>query len=163
MDSRKQIFAMDPLTYIINHVVLPPKLPQAQESLEGTRSGEQDLLSMIVEVSSEFTAKHADLAKREIWKTVTQMLRTLQEVEANDVLQADKLVATFQAMNVLGSFDQPLSAENNHTNYGLRCATLEDKSPKCRVNLSQNNRWRYGRMFRVVSSPRRYPASPGKP
>ena len=98
----RQGFPKDSVTYIINHVVLPPKLPQAEESQDKIRIRVRDLLSMMVEVSIKYTTSYADLARSEVWEKITKMLETLQAVEADNVLQSDKLVAQLEAMNVQG-------------------------------------------------------------
>lgn len=61
------------LEYIINHVVLPPRLPQEAESTVDTASAEQSLLDLVLSTVRHFLPRCAP-GLRAPWLVVEEML-----------------------------------------------------------------------------------------
>lgn len=65
--------------FLINHVILPAKLPQQEEKTDIERSGEQLLLQLLSETLDLFLTKSSSEA-RENWKPVCYALRGLWDM-----------------------------------------------------------------------------------
>lgn len=82
---------------LINHIVLPPKLPQCEDTDPiGIR---RDLLGLLQNVVKTFD--HCTCAA---WISVSKMLSTLGQTEQGKHLQKDPLSARFKALDYGGKY-----------------------------------------------------------
>ena len=86
-DSNPGSPSSDDLLYILNHVFLPPKLPQNDVD------GDVILCSFAYKASHEF-ARFISQSQQKKWSIVSQMLKTLR---TSEVLDKDALIN-----NILG-------------------------------------------------------------
>ncbi|KAL8755210.1 MAG: hypothetical protein Q9184_004869 [Pyrenodesmia sp. 2 TL-2023] len=91
------------LEYIINHVVLPPRLPQQAESIDLTASAERSLLGWVLSWAEEFERRCAP-ASRAPWTVVQQLLRNWIATEPHLDLSEQRLERSFSTMKPGGEF-----------------------------------------------------------
>ncbi|KAH7063255.1 hypothetical protein B0J12DRAFT_758465 [Macrophomina phaseolina] len=65
--------------FLIDHVILPAKLPQNEDQEEQEREGENLILRLVLE-TAELFASHCDFEKRKAWKPVLSALKNLTNV-----------------------------------------------------------------------------------
>ncbi|KAL8827109.1 MAG: hypothetical protein Q9170_007144 [Blastenia crenularia] len=91
------------LEYIINHVVLPPKLPQEAESPQLVTSAERQLLNIVFRTATEFQLQCAK-EMRPSWLRIEKMLAQWIATKPNEDLSEqllDKAIQDMQPRDVL--------------------------------------------------------------
>lgn len=86
----------DHLVSLINHIALPPKLPQTEE--RDTPGIEKSLLRLTKNVLSEY-----DNRSLAAWKAVSQMLRQSSSVRSGSGLDAEQLDTALSNMDIDGT------------------------------------------------------------
>ena len=61
------------LKFIVDHVILPPQLPQQAESLDIIKKAEQDLLRLVLDRVRAYNGKTSP-GFSEQWRTIEKML-----------------------------------------------------------------------------------------
>ena len=92
------------LSFIINHVVLPPQLPHAAEDCQDTRVAERDLIGLLStqlktyrgKVDPQSSSNHA------VWASIESMLDICTLLISTHVLTVDLLVHAFQSLEISG-------------------------------------------------------------
>lgn len=90
--------AQETLEFIINHVFLPPKLPQKAD--EGTGGGNAMLLKLIQHAAETYTRR---ITMETLWKPVVEMLKNLCELESSDSHSASTFSNAVRSMKTGGS------------------------------------------------------------
>lgn len=86
-----QSISKEDLSYVIDHVFLPPKLPQADD-FDVTK--EHSLCSLVHGAAQEYTLFTAD----ERWNPIPKMLKLIHEAHRSHVLSNDQIIASMAAM-----------------------------------------------------------------
>lgn len=104
------------LNYLVNHLFLPPKLPQQEEK---DRHKKDDLLSKyILSIADEFNSlvREADGGTNEevtkAWRVIHRMLEKFQRLHSSETLDANQLGTALLGMQVNGT---------SHSFYPNRC------------------------------------------
>lgn len=87
------------LLYILNHVFLPPKLPQKDEGDDARCVHDIALASLAHEAAVDFTSVPAEHRNR--WSTIIKMLRRLKQY--TEALNQNDIVADMTSMNEGGA------------------------------------------------------------
>ena len=87
---------------LVNHVVLPPKLPQAEESKECIKGYERRMLSTLLEAAQKYGEKCTNVMMHQIWQRILKMLRCVQDLEYDEPLREAKLEESISAMQIDG-------------------------------------------------------------
>ncbi|KAL8900129.1 MAG: hypothetical protein Q9207_005838 [Kuettlingeria erythrocarpa] len=85
------------LEYIINHVVLPPRLPQQAESAELTATAERFLLDLVLSIAGQFEKRCAP-AYQTPWTVVQQMLKNWIATKPHRDLSEQRLERSLSMM-----------------------------------------------------------------
>lgn len=89
------------IEYLINHVVLPPRLPQKAESPTVSRKGEQDLLRLVLGQVRAYSIKSSpDLG--ELWRIAEEMLIQWITLNVTEKLSSEALNKVFGSMRPTG-------------------------------------------------------------
>lgn len=91
------------LYYIINHVILPPKLPRKAESQSISRRAEQDLLRLVLEQVKVYDVK-SSLVTREQWRIISSMLTQWIALDSTEKLSSKTLAEVLAVMQTKGEF-----------------------------------------------------------
>lgn len=89
-------FSQEALTYIVNHVALPPQLPQGRE--KDTAEGERALLALLLDHVEAFYGR-CPPADKDSWTKVRRALLYSVPAHNNGALSSDKIKI---ALNSLG-------------------------------------------------------------
>ena len=87
---------------LVNHVVLPPKLPQAEESKERIKGYERRMLSILLESAQAYTEKYNNILMSQVWQRILKMLRCVQQLEYDKTLREARLEQSISAMQTDG-------------------------------------------------------------
>ncbi len=96
------------LKIIINHVVLPPQLPQKAEDSQLTRAAERGLIGLLSTQLKDFRrqADHRSSKVLAVWASIEAMLGHCALLLSSHTLAADVLVRAFQSLHTAGeSYD----------------------------------------------------------
>jgi hypothetical protein len=82
-----------PLRYIVNHVFLPPNLPQKDDQPESYYANDHDLALLILRCASEFyeEAARSDVELSVRWKPILKMLENFAHLNDAEPFTADDL------------------------------------------------------------------------
>ena len=94
----------DILKFIVNHVVLPPQLPQKAEDSQLTRDAERGLIGLLSTQLEEFRRQvcHRPSKVFEAWASIEVMLGHCALLISSHALAADVLVRAFQSLHTAG-------------------------------------------------------------
>ncbi|KAI9840424.1 MAG: hypothetical protein M1837_001637 [Sclerophora amabilis] len=99
----------DHLTFLINHIVLPPKLPQAEESGEHGRGN--SLLQFVLESAEAYCSlSHPDYQKQ--WSTVVKSFQSWVKLQEDGEVVEKELVNAMRAMKRGDSLALFVEAQN---------------------------------------------------
>jgi len=91
-------FSLEELLYILNHVFLPPKLPQEDD----TKTGCDIALCYLVHQASREFAGFLSQHQQQRWSVVRKMLKTL--LETTQALDKDELAQSILSLEDGGQF-----------------------------------------------------------
>jgi hypothetical protein len=95
----------DHLTYIINHLFLPPKLPQEDDS---SPTGTQALLQHVTESAAAFVGslrnQNVDLSVLHCWRTLHKMLESMALLHRSEYIPLKGLRDSINDMKIGGAF-----------------------------------------------------------
>ena len=96
--------ARSSLQFIINHVVLPPKLPLRAEEPSISRAAERDLIDLVLKQVQLYRCRNAyDIFSLDrAWAVIEAMLIRLRDLTATSSLSAETLVQTFDSLQLSG-------------------------------------------------------------
>ncbi len=146
----------DILKFIVNHVVLPPQLPQEAEDSQITRAAERGLISLLSTQLEEFRRQsgHRTSNVFAVWASIEVMLGHCALLISSHALAADVLVRAFQSLHTAGEscdlargmfeLTSTLSQPFNHPHLS--------KSSKCSADPARKRQIRYLRVFRSLAS-----------
>ena len=89
------------LRFIVDHVILPPQLPQQAESLDLVRKAEQDLLRLVLDRVRSYHGKSSP-SFSEQWHTIDKMLTQWITLNLPQTLSSKALVEVLSGMRVTG-------------------------------------------------------------
>lgn len=89
----------DALDFIINHIVLPPKLPQADDS---NPKNELALIKFALDQAVAFQ-NGVSTESRPCWAGIVKMLTTWQEVNSHGSIEENALLRATTALHLNGS------------------------------------------------------------
>ena len=98
--------APESLEYIINHVVLPPKLPQIAEDLQLARTAERDLVKLLSTQLKSY-CRHIDHDSSNLcaaWATNQAMLDRYASLISTPSLDAEMIMRAFADLDALGMY-----------------------------------------------------------
>lgn len=98
------IIELDDLTYLINHLFLPPKLPQQDDS---DSSGRQALLHFVTDSAAAFLEtlydKNVDVDVLRGWCTLHKMLESMTALHQSVYIPLENLRRTIENMKIHGA------------------------------------------------------------
>ena len=89
-------FSQEALTYIVNHVALPPQLPQGRE--KNTAEGERALLALLLDHVEAFYGR-CPPSDKDSWTKIRRALQLSVPAHNNGTLSSEKVK---NALNYLG-------------------------------------------------------------
>ena len=89
------------LQYIINHVILPPRLPQEADVQTVSRHAEQELLRLVVDQVNAYDAKSSS-GTCEQWGVIEKMLEQWVTLKSTDLMSSHTLEKGFAEMRETG-------------------------------------------------------------
>ncbi len=94
------------LPYIIDHVFLPPKLPQMAEDDEIVGGAEQDLIKMVLNQLQAYRHQNTQSSTEinKAWLIIEKMLGHCTLLGGTSSLPADQLIASFDGLEASGKF-----------------------------------------------------------
>jgi hypothetical protein len=101
----------DDLKYILEHVFLPPQLPQEHD--DHTHRKDLRLLEYIIHTAESFantlakTVNSNDSCELKVWSIIQRMLKSMSLLYAGGRIIRDELKATLGRMDVDGGFYSP--------------------------------------------------------
>ena len=115
-------YPAESLDFIINHVILPPKLPQQEDDSTTSHAAKQHLLRLLrseadlyyLQIQQNTNSKTS--AIREAWGVVKTMLLRCATVVSAQYLSTELLVRLFSELTVDG-----MSLLGFHNSYYLAC------------------------------------------
>ena len=107
--------AMPPesLEFIVNHVILPPRLPQKAEDALVSRAAERSLISLLSTHLGTYRAYVNDRSSRvhAVWPSIKAILDRCALLMSSYALTTDLLVCAFQSLDTDGkSYNLPPGA-----------------------------------------------------
>lgn len=95
---------LESLQFILNHVVLPPRLPQEAEDPEVSRAAERCLISLL---STQLKTYQAQMGRRSssihaVWTSIAVMLVRCALLMSSSALDTDPLVRAFESLDTTG-------------------------------------------------------------
>ena len=96
-------FTMADLTFVINHVVFPPNLPNSDEAVDVRQKGEARLLDLVFQTAVAFVKSNDD-ETREGWLPVIDSLRNARNLQQNPGLCRETLQLILTNLKTSGSF-----------------------------------------------------------
>ncbi|KAL8826770.1 MAG: hypothetical protein Q9191_003594 [Dirinaria sp. TL-2023a] len=99
------------LDYIVNHVVLPPRLPSKAEPESAALCAERDLLQLIHSSAQEFI-QHTSPEAAVTWESVERMLAQWLLLSADDTLVVDTFLQTLSSLSSGDSLALVIKAQN---------------------------------------------------
>ena len=87
---------------LLNHVVLPLKLPQAEESKECIKDYERQMLNTLLEAAQTYGENCDNTTIHQIWQRILKMLRCVQQLEYDEPLREAKLKEFISLMQTDG-------------------------------------------------------------
>ena len=89
------------LQYYVNHIFLPPKLPQEAEDCEHARSAEQGLLRLLLDIiRNSFQCSTGD------WKTIERMVECWIKLDSTPSISNSTLRTTLAEIKNIGRLTQ---------------------------------------------------------
>ena len=110
------------LDFIINHVILPPKLPQEADDSKTSQTAERHLLRLLSSEASFYRLRNQESARgstpefREAWRVTEMMLSRCATVISAKYLSPELLERLFSDLTVQG-----VSLLGSHRILGLVC------------------------------------------
>ncbi|KAF2136619.1 uncharacterized protein K452DRAFT_237232 [Aplosporella prunicola CBS 121167] len=99
------------LDFLINHVVLPPKLPQEEDDEDDRQEGEFLLLQM-VRKSAETLVHHLEEDTKEVWDPVLRLLRNMENLSQNNAGWEDRLTQVLLNLQISDAVSFHVKAQN---------------------------------------------------
>ncbi len=88
--------------YIINHIVLPPKLPHEAENPAISRKAEQDLLHLVLGQVKAYAVK-SSTDMEEHWRVIDRTLTQWITLNGTEKLSLEALVEIFASIKFTGN------------------------------------------------------------
>ena len=85
---------LESLTYIVHHVVLPPKVPATPEALEIKSKAEQDLLAVLQASISDYIKRLGTPKRYQGWNSIEKMMSILSALITSTSISNDVLART---------------------------------------------------------------------
>ncbi|KIK69250.1 hypothetical protein GYMLUDRAFT_255795 [Collybiopsis luxurians FD-317 M1] len=101
-------YTSNQIRYVINHIFLPPKLPQ-----ENDQSGDLDniIASMALEAAKRFRTR-LDTDNNRKWGAVMKMLRDFRDLQQTNILDKEKVAKALHELNIGDSLALLIRAQN---------------------------------------------------
>lgn len=117
------------LQYIINHVVLPPRLPQSQELPHITEDAENHLVHLTLDCVEDISS-HCAPQHKQSWISVQKMLSRMTELKVGPRLPAELTIRHIKTMRQGDSLPVRIRAQNaaiifRHTGHALSLECFE--------------------------------------
>ena len=120
------------LAYLVNHLFLPPKLPQEDDS---SSDGPQALLSHVKENATAFLKelgeKNVDGDIIRSWTRLEKTFRWMDDLHVNGLLPLESLHGAISGMDVDGALSLSTTSSSNLL-LPFRCSRSPYRRPKCR-------------------------------
>ena len=99
-----------PLQFIVNHVILPPKLPDEGDNPQMSRDGEQHLVKLLSAQLEAYcrTIEQESLTSSTAWAINQAMLDRCAQLISTPSLDPEILVRVFKSLNETGELRQML-------------------------------------------------------
>ena len=138
--------AAESLNYIVNHLILPPKLPQQAESIDVIRRAEQALLRLVLDRVKAYGSKSSP-SFSEQWRTIEKMLTWWITLNLPQKLSSKALAEALSGMRATGE-PRLEFMENQLIEATCRCPGVPNQISKCLSRCSQDRRYFHFGMFR---------------
>ena len=120
------------LAYLVNHLFLPPRLPQKDDS---TLGGPQALLSHVGKSATAFlkelSEKNVDGGIVRSWTRLQKTFRWMEDLHVNGLLPLESLHGAISGMDVNGALSLSTTSSSNLL-LPFRCSRSPYRRPKRR-------------------------------
>ena len=119
------------LAYLVDHLFLPPKLPQEDDSTSG---GPQAVVSHVRKSATAFLkelGKDVDCDIIRSWARLQKTFRWMDDLHVNGLLPLESLHGAISGMDVDGTLSLSTTSSSNLF-LPFRCSRSPYRRPKCR-------------------------------
>ncbi|KAK7542178.1 uncharacterized protein J3D65DRAFT_583432 [Phyllosticta citribraziliensis] len=112
-DQLKDGLRKDSIDFLVNHVILPPKLPQQRESEDEETRGEQKLLQFVETTITNFSRNFQDQAKKKAWHAARSAVQNWSKSLQDGVLREESLAERISGLKESEPFMIHVKAANS--------------------------------------------------
>ena len=125
----------EPLNFVVNHVVLPPQLPDSRESENIARQGHNLLVDILENQVKEFSQR---IGQQGPWRVIERTLQRIKVPVSDPELSVDLVKGAFQRLKSDGRLQEGLVSQLANVEY--RCYDNPASKAECSHSLQYAER-----------------------